>query len=226
MENGTEKARMPDGFDIGLFDDFEITNLEGGQHVVSSLLLFVKNLYSTYVEKAKLLESISDCFPVMLWAKDKDGKYLYANKMYSSWLGVYDGESALGHDDLYFASRSRLQNPNDPSFHTFGEVCGDSDKVVLKSLKTERFLEIGNVRGSYCALQVHKSPYFDESGNILGVVGAGIDITERVLDRDRLYSLICNFVSSHPDVEGFKVILEAYRSYCDKFLFLSNIGGE
>ena len=102
-----------------------------------------------------LLKSIINSLPDMLWAKSIDGTYIYANKsiidklLFSSTL-----ENTIDRKDAEMASvrRKAVGNEN----HTFGEICGNSDYVILDSLKPERFLEFGKVDGKDLYLEVHK----------------------------------------------------------------------
>ena len=62
--------------------------------------------------------------------------------------------------------------------HTFGEVCGDSDKDVLENeYESKRYVESGKVKGKMLHLEVNKS-VVKVDGEIIGVVGSGRDITE------------------------------------------------
>ncbi len=111
----------------------------------------------------------------MIWAKDLDDKYLFANKAIRKKLLMCEkGESPIGKSDLYFANRERSAGYE----HTFGQICVDSDGVVKKSRQPGRFLEDGLVRGNYLVLDVHKAPLFDENGQLIGTVGAGRDVTQ------------------------------------------------
>ena len=62
--------------------------------------------------------------------------------------------------------------------HTFGEVCGDSDKDVLNNeYESKRYVESGKVKGKMLHLEVNKS-VVKVDGEVIGVVGSGRDITE------------------------------------------------
>ncbi|MBU1003211.1 MAG: PAS domain S-box protein [Proteobacteria bacterium] len=123
-----------------------------------------------------LLTAMTDNMMDMLWAKDTQGRYLYANKAICEGLLHCDDISPQGQTDVFFALRQREMGQR----HTFGELCFDSDKVVLDSNRPGRFVEDGLVRGKYLALDVQKSPLHDRSGKLIGTVGTGRDITEKL----------------------------------------------
>ena len=130
-----------------------------------------RNMYS-------LLRMMCNNAPDLIWAKDLDGRYLFANQaMCDVLLKARDTDEPIGKKDLYFAARERAEQPEDPDWHTFGEICLDSDQVVLASRQAGRFDEFGNVRGKFLWLDVHKVPFFDASGELIGTVGCGRDVT-------------------------------------------------
>ena len=125
-----------------------------------------------------LIRMMCNNAPDLIWAKDLEGRYLFANQaMCDVLLKARDTDEPIGKTDLYFAGRERAEHPEDPNWHTFGEVCVDSDQVVLSSRQTGRFDEFGNVRGKFLRLDVHKVPFFDASGELIGTVGCGRDVT-------------------------------------------------
>jgi len=133
-----------------------------------------------YRELHKLLRSVADVMPDMLWAKDLDRKYIFANRaMCEGLLLARDTEEPIGKTDLFFAQRQRDLYPDDPDWHTFGEICADSDSLVIDSGQTRQFEESGNVRGKFLLLDVIKTPLCNEQGEMIGTVGTGRDITER-----------------------------------------------
>ena len=131
-----------------------------------------RNMYS-------LIRSMCNNAPDLIWAKDLEGRYLFANQAICDvLLNARDTDEPIGKTDLYFACRERDEHPEDPDWHTFGEVCVDSDQVVLTSKQAGRFDEFGNVRGKFLRLDVHKVPFFDADGELIGTVGCGRDVTK------------------------------------------------
>ena len=123
-----------------------------------------------------LLRSISDNIPDMMWAKNKVKKYLFANKaICKNLLGCDDPEQVIGKTDLEFALINRSKYK-----HDFGEMCMDSDDIVMRDLKPSTFHEYGYALGSWIDLEVNKAPFFDKENNLIGTVGIGRDITSRL----------------------------------------------
>ena len=152
--------------------------------------LAVEALYASE-ERSKslyqMLRLMTDNLPDLIWAKDMNGRYLFANKAITEKLLVArDTEEPLGKTDLYFAERQRITHPQNSDWHTFGELCVDSDKIIHTYKRPQRFEEFGNVKGEFLFLDVYKAPFLDEQGNMIGTVGVGRDVThERKLEEER-----------------------------------------
>ena len=131
---------------------------------------------------AKLNRRIADNAPDMIWAKDMNNRYLFANRaLCDRLLMCKSPEAVVDKNDVYFAALERANGQR----HTFGEVCENSDEIVKEKQKAMRFVEDGLVRGQYLVLDVHKAPLLDESGIMIGTVGCGRDITrERQIQKD------------------------------------------
>jgi len=71
------------------------------------------------IENKNFLQLISNHLPDMLWVKDIDGKYLFANKEICENLLMTTPEEALGKDDIFFAKRERAKHLQNPHWHTF-----------------------------------------------------------------------------------------------------------
>lgn len=126
-----------------------------------------------------ILRTLTDNLPDMLWVKDLEGRYLFANKsICENLLMAKDTSEPVGQSDVFFALRERATQEGIEDWHTFGELCFNSDEVVVKNNRPMRFEEYGNVKGKLLYLEVHKAPFYDKDGNILGTVGSGRDITE------------------------------------------------
>ncbi len=134
----------------------------------------LKKSEAKYHELYRMMKLMTDTVPDMIWAKDLDDNYIFANKVICQKLLKCDErESPLGKNDLFFAMRERERGFQ----HTFGEICTESDQVIKKTRQPARFLEDGLVRGKYLALDIYKAPFFDDTGKLIGSVGAGRDVT-------------------------------------------------
>jgi len=133
-----------------------------------------------------LLRNIADNAPDMLWSKDMEGRYLFANKaICNNLLMANDTSEPIGKTDVFFAQRQRDLHPDDKNWHTFGEMCESSDIPVLEEQKAMKFEEHGNVKGEFIYLEVHKAPLYDVGGNLIGTVGTGRDVTrQRTLENE------------------------------------------
>lgn len=128
----------------------------------------------------ELLQSLCDNAPDMIWAKDLNKDYLFVNKaICRDLLNASDTREPIGRNDLYFALRERAAHPEDVGWHTFGELCQDSDAITLERGSPSSFEEFGNIKGRQVFLEVHKAPLFDAQGRVIGTVGTARDITER-----------------------------------------------
>jgi PAS domain S-box-containing protein len=122
---------------------------------------------------------MADNVPDMIWAKDLDGHYLFANKaMCEILFNAKNTDEPVGKTDMFFAKRERSAHPKNPDWHTFGELCMSSDDDVIESRKPGRFDEYGNVKGKFLFLDVYKAPFWDENGEMIGTVGSARIVTE------------------------------------------------
>ena len=131
-------------------------------------------------DTARMMRLLCDNVPDMIWAKDLERRYTFANKaLCRNLLNAVDVKEPIGKTDLFFAERERKLHPDNKQWHTFGEICQDSDKITMDTGTPGKFDEYGNVRSKFLYLSVHKAPFFDENGNMIGTVGSARDITER-----------------------------------------------
>jgi len=138
----------------------------------------------------QMLRMMCDNVPDMIWAKNKKGEYLFTNKaICDKLLNAKDTEEPIGKTDMFFAQRERDSHPKDTQWHTFGEVCVNSDEITLQLNKPKRFEEFGNVKGKYMILDVNKAPFVDDKSEVIGTVGCGRIVTEE-RELDKKYRLI------------------------------------
>jgi len=91
--------------------------------------------------KPDLLLQLLDHVPDLIWAKDLEKNYLFANRATcDKLLCAEHPRDVPGRTDLDFAERQRKTHPDNPEWHTFGEICTDSDDVVLREKALEKAL--------------------------------------------------------------------------------------
>ncbi|MDZ4181645.1 MAG: PAS domain S-box protein, partial [Candidatus Cloacimonadaceae bacterium] len=130
----------------------------------------------------QMLRLMCDNSPDMIWAKDTQNRYLFTNETFCRKVLIADDtDEPIGKTDMFFAQRQRDLHPDNPNWHTFGEICRDSDTIVMESLQPHRFDEYGNILGEFLRLDVRKAPFWDHEGNLIGTVGSARDVT---MDRE------------------------------------------
>jgi PAS domain S-box-containing protein len=133
---------------------------------------------SNHRSLSTMMRLMCDNVPDMIWAKDIEKRYIFANKaICRGLLNAVDTDEPVGKTDIFFAERERALHPDHPEWHTFGEICVDSDVLTLETGAPSRFDEYGNVQGKFLFLDVHKAPFIDEKGQVIGTVGSGRDVT-------------------------------------------------
>ena len=133
-----------------------------------------KLLEEELAKRDVIINSMIENLPDMLWFKDTDGKYLYANKAIRENLLL--SANPIGQTDVELAKQAKLICGDRQ--HTFGETCVNSDKDVLENNYVgKEYVESGKVKGKILHLAVNKS-IVKASDKVIGVVGSGRDITE------------------------------------------------
>lgn len=147
-----------------------------------------KNLY-------KMLRLLADNVPDLLWAKDLEGRFIFANQaMCDKMLKCLHPDEAIGKTDLEFANLERQAGHQ----HTFGEISLKSDNSIKEKMAPGRFVEEGLVRNRQMVLDIHKAPFWGADGELIGTVGCGRDVTKEkrtekaLLEGERRYRDLYN----------------------------------
>lgn len=147
---------------------------EGIQEVRDSLRMDKQLLLKELYKKDVIINAMIEKLPDMLWFKDVEGRYVYANKAIRENLLLDENPEGKTDLELSYAAKQEYGDRE----HTFGEVCGDSDKDVLENVyEGKKYVESGKVKGKMLHLEVNKG-IVKVDGEIIGVVGSGRDITE------------------------------------------------
>ncbi len=133
---------------------------------------------SKYRTAYTLMRMLCDNVPDMIWAKDLRNRYIFANKaVCRNLLNAVDTDEPIGKREMFFTERERTRHDENPRWHTFGEICRDTDGITLNAGTPQQFDEYGNVQGEFLFLDVHKAPFLDENGMMIGTVGSARDVT-------------------------------------------------
>lgn len=117
----------------------------------------------------RFLQTILDAIPDLIFYKDRNGLYLGCNEAFArSYLGR-SREEVVGHGDAEVARDRQLVS-------RFLE----SDRQVMDSAQS-MLLEntISLAGGTQVVVEVLKTPFFDERGQVAGVIGVARDISSR-----------------------------------------------
>lgn len=172
----------------------------------------INHMSRFFYQESSLFQLIIDNVPDLIWAKGMDDEYLFVNQaICDKLLKVEKKSEVIGKSDIYFATKERQAGHD----HTFGEICVNSDHIVKQSQKPGRFIEEGRVRGRHLVLDVHKAPFFNSRGEMIGTVGCGRDITNQKdvetqlrKSREQFISVLNNLTSAVyvVDIETFEIL--------------------
>ncbi|MBX2991636.1 MAG: PAS domain S-box protein [Bacteroidetes bacterium] len=136
-----------------------------------------QNLRET-LEQKQFLEALLDVIPLPVFYKNLEGTYLGVNRAFQQMAGK---------------TREQLLVSTVTDFTT-----EDESKIHLQEdqeVHTNRQLSVYHIpfkdnAGKVHQLIVHKAPYFDISGNLAGVVGVSMDVTELKSTYDKLNAVV------------------------------------
>ena len=159
---------------------------------------------SCYKRLYTMLRLVCDNEPDMIWAKDIEGRYIFANKaMCSKLLEAIDTDEPVGKTDHFFAERSCRMHAGDEPWSNNAVKCQETDSITIMSNAAQRFEEVYYVGGELRILDVHKAPLYNDDGVVIGTVGSARDVTaakavEKALDESQTrYSAL---LEANPDV--------------------------
>jgi len=126
-----------------------------------------KQMQEMIVQEQKELKLIIDTSPVIIFYKDKEGKFIRVNKAFADALQMNEADF-IGKTvfDLYTKKIAQSMT--------------DDDRKVFKSNRPKlNIIEQYQSAGSLKWVQTDKIPIQDENGNPIGLIGFALDITER-----------------------------------------------
>jgi methyl-accepting chemotaxis protein len=119
-----------------------------------------------------MLRTLIDNLPDLIYVKDVDGRFLLANLAVTRVMGAKCPEELLGKNDFDFHPRELASR-----YHEDEQALIRAGKPLLA-----REEECRDPAGHLLHLQTTKIPLRDGSGAVIGLVGIGRDITQRVVE--------------------------------------------
>ncbi len=117
----------------------------------------------------RLLRTVLNTIPDLVWLKDPEGKYLNANPMFERLMGAPEAV-LLGKTDFEFVDRELAE---------FFRAHDARAAAAGKPSVNEEWLTFAD-DGHRALHETIKTPMYDERGGLVGVLGIARDITERV----------------------------------------------
>ncbi len=114
-----------------------------------------------------ILTAVNQATTTLIFAKDRQGRMLMANPATIRLVGKPEAE-ILGHTDVEFLS-DRLE----------AERIMENDRLVMETAQVDVFEEKIQAPEGIRTYLSTKSPYQDQQGKIIGLIGVSTDITER-----------------------------------------------
>ena len=120
-------------------------------------------------EQVRIAQGLIEVLPVPVFFKGRDGNYLGVNKAWEEFFGVRR-ESIVGRNTAYLYSHA----PSISAQH-------ESMDGILWAQPGRQAYEIALAMpdGRFCHTLYHKATFNDASGNVSGLIGTIIDITDR-----------------------------------------------
>ncbi|MBN2468430.1 MAG: PAS domain S-box protein [Deltaproteobacteria bacterium] len=170
-ERLSEKRKGVSGFEArhGHFDraaDNDTDDLSINSEMGPAEIARLKQIIRELEDRNGLLQDILDVTEVVIFVKDLEGRYVFANKEYIK-MRPDDQEMAVGEPDF--------------EGHPFEMAAGfrASDRQVLESGKRLTVEERVSIRGKPRTFTITREPLFDKEGEPFAVCGVAHDITER-----------------------------------------------
>lgn len=126
---------------------------------------------------------------VLLWEKDLENKYTYANMRHCNdfyQISHADVSDLYGRTDEELINEFKHRMSTD---NTFGNMCCNSDNHTLKEQKLCRFWEFGYVNAQIVILDVRKQPLFDTENNLKGTRGWATNLSNRECEMKTLIEI-------------------------------------
>ncbi|MDD2366058.1 MAG: PAS domain-containing protein [Desulfuromonadaceae bacterium] len=174
-----------------------------------------KNFEDEILRQRSLLSTIIESASEAIFAKDIDGRYISINR---------SGARMLGYSPLEIVGRTDFELLP----HDIAEEFRKTDELVISTGQFHEREEVGVLAGNRCYFLAHKTPWRDNSGEVIGVIGVTYDITERRKIKADLHSKIAEmeqftYSVSH-DMRSPLVTIKTFIGYLEQDISRADSG--
>jgi PAS domain S-box-containing protein len=161
-----------------------------------------------------LLGSIGRCSPDPIYAKDADGRFLFANSATLAIIGK-TADEVIGRTDADF-----LDDPMQAA------AVMANDRHIIETGGVERFEETFNAAGLGPRIfRSAKAPLLAENGSVIGVVGVGSDVTQIKADEAELWRLTVDLEARVREEIVARVAAQVSAAHAERLRALGQLAG-
>lgn len=134
---------------------------------LKELMELERGIEKNGIDYENFIKSVTDSFNVSLWAKDINGRFLFANKACC--------------DVILKCTEDEAMNMRDEDFEkdALSQICIKTDRIVMDLRVTKRFIEHAVYESGDVYLDVLKNPLY-KNGELIGTTGSAIVITNSI----------------------------------------------
>ena len=128
----------------------------------------------------QLLRTVIDILPAFIYAKDADSRFILANQVVAGFMGCKDPEELIGKTDFDYY----------PYKYAIKYYCDEQEVIATgRPILNCEESSSSDDKSEPLWFSTTKVPLRDNEGNIVGIVGSGIDISGQKVVNDRLNEL-------------------------------------
>jgi len=142
--------------------------IDGGRLLTYSDITENKIIEKELQSECNLLRTIMDSIPEKVYYKDRDSKFVFANKYYFDYFGFSSSDELIGKTDFDIHPQKNAQI----FFDTEQELMANRTTLIDHE-------DGGGAYGEGNWFLVNKAPVFDSDGKVIGLAGISQDITRR-----------------------------------------------
>jgi len=195
-----------------LYKNGEYVGLIG---IVQDITDFVRKEQKTK-DNEHLLKTLINNLPLQIYIKDTQSKKLLANKSELQFLGIENESDIIGKDDFDLYDRATAQKFRDE----------DIEVMISQIPMLNKELTRTGPDGSVITFLTSKIPLIGENGEVTGLVGISMDISEQKQKQKELRNLISVTSSQNKKLINFAhIVSHNLRSHSANFAMLLDFLG-